>query len=337
MNTNPLYVQLDLGGVWYITFFFGIAATLVLALKRLSLPLPAKLFWAYTLLYSLFYLEFPLVYFGEMTNVFKLTAGQVFVETLFVPLTVLFFWDKIERLIPYAVAFALLCAWAGWPGLFNAGSFNLAFAALGFMFCPLWLRALVVATVATHHGNTAALILAAHALAYGFKGYGWKYWRVALLALALLFLALYAREGSFVGGFDRLQKYELFMRFWANDWRWIGFGVGPGSFVWTSFMLDDKNRSDLFVQMHSDWLQIAWELGAAGFGLAVWTWISAVRIAWGKVEVLSALFGCAAFALTYHPLRYYPSAILTAYIFFRAYSVVNQIHVQVPGRVRSTE
>ncbi len=312
MGPNPLFVQLDLGGVWRIGLFFGVAAGLVFWIRDGSLPLNVKLLWGYVLLYALFILEFPVVLFGELNTAYQATAGQAFVEALFIPMGAFHFKKQIPRVLPYFVVYALACVWGHWNGLLVAPSFSLAFAALAFPFVPWWVNVATVATVLGHHGTTALVILAAQLFAYTLHDFKRQASTFAVFVVLLLCVA-YTNTGAMFDSGARLHVFAEFMRFWAKEPMWVIFGVGPGSFIWTSILLQPVPYL-IHLQMHSDWLQILWELGLVGFGLALWTWTAAVKNAWGNPRLVSALFGAAAFGLTYYPLRFYPTALLTAYI-----------------------
>lgn len=319
MNPSPLLSQIDIGGVWRITIFFGIAFSIIKWVSGSDVaPLSAKLLWSYTLVSALFILEFPLVQFGEVHTAFQATAGQALIEAIFIPIGAIVFRKLIPKLLPYVVSFALLCVWMNWPGFLHAPSFHSAFAALAIpLLVSPYLIGAVVITVLTHHGTTALLILSAQMLALTLR---LKKRRLLIFLVAFALSAYFCRAGGpLLNGEERLTKYAEFMGFWAREWRWIILGVGPGSFMWTSLMLD-KFQTPLFLQMHSDWLQIVWELGLVGFALTVGVFLSAIKSAWDKPRLLAAIAGCAAFGLTYHPLRFYPPALLIAYIFILAFS-----------------
>lgn len=312
MNPSPLTTQIDLGGIQHILIFTGLATGALFWVKSFPINLAAKLLAAYVLVYQLFMLEYPHALFGEVTTAYRAQAGQSLAEFLFVGVSVAFLMPYITRFLKYVVGFVLICVWLGEPGILGAISFQTAFCALCIPFLPMPLACAVVLTALTHHGSTALLIIGAQCFGLALK-YPKFNTKVPLLLLAL-FSSAYLTSGPMFDGGERLAKYTQFMTYWFQKWEWIIFGVGPGSFTWTSILLDNY-KAPLFLQMHSDWLQILWEYGAIGFCLCVFVFAQTVRRAWDSAYLLAATLGVGAFMVTYYPLRHYPTALLTAYIF----------------------
>lgn len=325
MEIDPFTTQIDLGGMWHFILFGGLT---VAVLKWLwSLPgsnfNPAKLLGAYVLVYSLYLIECPLLHFGPYTTRYQASAGQTFIEALFIPLLALMGFKWITRLIPFAVLFACISVWFNIPGFLNAPSFNSAFAALALPMVSAPLAAFILLTVFFHHGSTALFMVGAQLIILGLKEpKARKY--VAIAVPCILGLTYIHHHGPWLDGLERLQRWHHYMEFWAKEPRWVLFGVGPGTFLWTAAMLDGF-KAPLFLQMHSDWLQILFEYGVVGLALAAGVFIQAVKRSWDYPKLLASLFGCAVFGLTYHPIRYFPSALLTAWIFIQGLSVVKEI------------
>lgn len=321
MEPNPLVTQVDLGGMWHIALFAGVSFGIIAWLHGLYfIPRTARVLWAYVLISATFILEWPALHFGPYTTAYQATAGQVIAEAVFIPLLALTLFGRIRQVLPFAALFACACVWGNWPGLMLAPSFNSAFAALCVPFIPWWAALPVIVTVFTHHGSTALLILGAQFFAYSLT-----YTRPARMLAAwlvcgsCLFLVAHTHQHApMFDGMERLEHWKTFMQFWAKEPRWIALGVGPGSFMWTSAIMY-KFQSPIFLQMHSDWLQILWELGAVGLLLAIAVTIQAIKSAWGNLETFAGVLGCVVFGLTYHPLRFAPTALLIAWIFVRAF------------------
>lgn len=130
---------------------------------------------------------------------------------------------------------------------------------------------------------------------------------------------------------ERISHWVQAMQFWLQDWHRIIYGVGPGSYVWYSIM-EHPAQTGVYLQLHNDWLQVLWENGVIGFGLMAWVAAIAVRRSWGHLSVLQGVVGSMVFAFTYQPLRYFPSALLTAYFFAQAL-IVKDSHVEFAGLV----
>jgi hypothetical protein len=314
MTTLPL---IDTGSLRMMLFFFGISLTAVIWVFKWNklIPLSARALWAYTLVSALYLLEFPAPHFSPFTSSFQAQAGQVVAEIVFIPLLAMMCFNWVGKLIPWAAVVACLATWFNVPGFLNAPSFNSAFAATCFMLVPWWVKPLIGVTVIHFHGSTASAILGVQVMAYTL--YDRKLWPVSALIVAMLGAAAWAHSGHLFDGGERLEHWTRYMEFWAKEPRWIWLGTGAGSFTYLAAMLD-QFKAPLFLQMHSDWLQILFELGAVGLVLAVFTFGEAVKRAWKEPDVLTTVLACGVFALTYHPLRYFPSALLTAWIFVRA-------------------
>jgi hypothetical protein len=79
-------------------------------------------------------------------------------------------------------------------------------------------------------------------------------------------------------------------------------------------MILDPKATGQFGSMHSDWLQIPWELGSVGLILALVAAYGMLRRAWESTELLCAVVGLFTFALTYHPLRFPAGMVLATLI-----------------------
>ena len=301
---NPLTVQLDVGGTWHITIFFCLSLILVNWISNFKIPLEYKLLWAYVAVYALYFLEYPRLHFGDYTLAYQMEAGRTLAEVILIPVGAMMFRKQALKILPYVVVFTLACVWLKRQGLMNAPSFNSAFCAAAIPLLPWWAILATLATVLTHHGSTALLIVGAQLLPFA-----WRRKKVFLALPILLFIA-WNHSGAMFDATDRLQHYRTYMEFWMQSWRNIFIGVGPGTFVVKSPEMSEY-KGQLFLQMHSDWLQILWELGAVGLLLSIAATWRAIR----NARNISALLGCAAFAVSYHPLRYFPTAFLIAIIF----------------------
>src|SRR5574337_318547 len=230
---NPLTAQIDIMGVWHIAIFAGLLALILGMIWRIrAFPIEFKLLWSYVLGYSLFLFEFPALHFGLYDRAFQWTSAQVFAEAAVIPLGAVLFWRIGVKVLPYVVAFSLACVWFKLPGLMIAPSFNTALCAAAILFVPWWLKIAVLLTIATHHGTTAMMIIAAQLLAFAIKDRKGR----AVIAVgipSLLVLAYIHSNGPLLDGMERLETYKAFMTFWASKWKWIVVGVGPGSFMWT--------------------------------------------------------------------------------------------------------
>lgn len=320
-----LTVQIDYYGIWYTTVFAGMAITIVGFLTskfmRKAFPLSARLLWGYVFLFALLFAECPIVPFGAVSRSFQVTAAQVALELLLIPFAAYFFSAWMPWILTLTAIASCVCVWVPCPGFMIAPSFNTALAALAVPFIPWWASLFVIATALFHHGATAILILGAEFFAeLVFNRRLKRMWQILPVGVGLLGVIFLHHTGQWLDGFDRIQHWKTFFEWWAQSWVYKIFGVGPGSFIWISIIMG-RFKTPLFLQMHSDWLQILWEEGAVGFLLTIIVYIQAVRAAMrSRVEDLAGVFGLGVFALTYHPARFFPTALLAAWILLRTLS-----------------
>src|SRR5579871_266521 len=126
MAPNPLTTVIDIGGIWHITFFFGLSLGIMKwmsAWPKWTVPLSVKLLWAYVLIYALFILEYPALHFGAYTSAYQIQAGQVLVEALLIPLSAMLFSQIIWQYLWIPVLYTALCVWLQWDGFLIASSF----------------------------------------------------------------------------------------------------------------------------------------------------------------------------------------------------------------------
>lgn len=327
MQTLPL---LDIGGIWHITYFVCLSLIGIIFTFGIgqALPLAAKLLWSYFLIWCLFIVEYPSVHFGTYTHSFQATAGQVLAEGILIPFAVITCSSFIEKAIPYFALFATACVWSKSPGLMHAPSFNMALAAMcipitGFSYLSFF----IVFTALTHHGSTALMIMGAQALGLVLKRK--LDWRWLVIAACIMFIsALILQSQPMFNSSERLAHWIEYTRFWSTDTRRIILGMGPGSFVWYSVMTH-KYQTGFFLQMHNDYLEVLWALGCVGGSLAGLMIVDAVKRAWKKTDLVSlpGVLGCLAFMLTYEPIEYFPTALLTAFFFARAL-IVHDVDVE---------
>lgn len=315
IEKNPLTTQLDIGGIWHIGEFVGLSFCILAFVFsfRKSLGLLGTTLWAYILVSALYIIEYPALPYGLYNTAYQVTAAQVFIEALVIPIGVMLTLNRVWKLIPIVVAIEIICVWIFNKGLMTWSSFDTAFIAMCFPFVSPWLKVASLLTIATHHGSTALLILAAQFLGYSIHNKNLrKYW--LLLIPVGFYLAHKHQLNPWFDSGERLRTYKRFMQFWWNqNLRMKLMGIGPGSFVWTSLMID-KYEPPLYLQLHSDWLQTIWELGIIGGGLVLGFFIRLIHKAWEKPQLLAAILGVGAFCVTYHPWRMFPSALISVLI-----------------------
>lgn len=293
-----------------------------LAMKFKCVAWEARAAWTYASISAATLLSFPTLHFGENQRSFQATGGLSFAilmvtAGLFLSIPrrsveSIFWWMR------FAMVAEIICVWTKTSGLLVAPSFDLAFLALFVPFAPFWLTMPIIATILTHHGATALLVLLAMGFAWAIQNIRKRYllpgFTISLGATILL--AYVHSSAELFDGMDRLRGYSRYMSFWTATWEFMIPGIGQGSYRWISFMLDYAAGSQIFNgEMHSDWLQMLFELGIVGFTLIILAYARAIRNTWRDPRLLPAVFGAGAFCLTYHPLRMAPTLLLFGLIF----------------------
>jgi hypothetical protein len=211
------------------------------------------------------------------------------------------------------------------------GSFDAALVAMLLPLCGPATIAIALVTLLSHRGSTALLILVAHVALYAWRYLPRKWFTgIAITATPSLLAALYVYWTAFIGnGSERLHKYAQAMQFLGDSAPWMWFlGVGPGTYTWSSLLLD-KFQRPMFLHLHSDWLQILFELGLVGMALVTATWMRALRLARVDHSLFMCLIGAGIFALTYHPVRFAYSAIVLCLLAREALMVVRKNDAQM--------
>lgn len=308
-----LTFQIEPLGLWHLTFFIGITAFIISEMFRAKSTRLVKCLWAYVLVYSLVLFEFPYPFYGVMSRSFGVTAAQVFVEVIFIPIAAICYSRQILKCLPLVVILEALSVMIFGYGLMKAPSFDNAFIALCFPFVPWWAILPGLVSILTHHGGTAIMIVASQLFASGIVKRKWK--TIVFTGALALVVPIELTHDIMWGSDSRIQAWKSFMSYWAKTPNRVAFGTGPGSFIWHGLAASGF-KSPVFMALHSDWLQIVFETGLIGFVLAVGVTTEAFLRVRKSKKLLAALFGAVTFGLTYHPLRFFPSALVTALIFY---------------------
>lgn len=300
---NPFAVQIDIGGNWHTCLFYGLSLCALYVFRRAPLP-------AYLSIWALYLLEYPGGQYGQFNLAYKATAGQALAEFLF-PLAAVLSLRRagtawVLRAFRWVIVAHIILVWGNVGDL--AQSMNTALIALYIPFAPPWLVGASLLTIFTHHGSTAQMIVIAYAL-LAFPKLWW------CVVPGILGVAYFHSNGPWLDGSDRLLHWQKYMTWWAQDWRQVLVGTGPGSFQWLAPSIDEW-QGPLFLFMHNDWLQILFELGVIGLALAVRFIYKALRHSISREE-RAAIIGACVFACTYSPLRFFLPAFLIALIFNR--------------------
>ncbi len=297
------------------------------ASKSLGYPIPIT--WGYFLLRALLVFENPLFHgdwsFHNSNGVsFKLptqldqTAGQAFAQLLLIPLVVFVmpkrhfrYWQTFFLGIGLIETYFML---NDGEALMGASSFDSAFIAALMPFTGVYtVGPFLLSIVLSARAATAVMILGT-ATAAGLVAH-FKNWKAAVLTLVSMALFIWfctflpSLHGLSSAG--RVPAWIRFMEWWKVEASWT-FGTGIGTFQWIGPAIDGLEGSRLFMHMHNDWLQILFEGGVLGLLLAVSSFGFLLWRSWNRPKLFAAVVGLGVFALTYHPLRFFPTALFIA-------------------------
>lgn len=140
-----------------------------------------------------------------------------------------------------------------------------------------------------------------------------KFWRLGIL-IAISFVA-----GMFLKG-DRLFHSQGRTEVWSVSFDYfkeqvsIIHGAGFGSF----YVIGQALTHGVYLWLHSDWMQVGFEMGFVGLVLVMALYCQALWKARFRPDLFSALMGYAAFGVANMPLRYPIAGILGAFLLRQA-------------------
>lgn len=332
---NPLFIILQ-ADLWRYGLFAVMSVCLIsfITFQAKRIGWIAATFWGYILASALMTLEFPSTPFGFYTNAFIGSAGQTFAEALLIPLAVLSLPFSIFKrswfVLEFLICLEIVSVWVIGHGVMIAPSFDTSLIAIFMPFMPGWLALISVITILAHHGSTAMMILIAQCVFFAFRSKNGKLCAALLIPLCIAAMVFHS-HGPHLDGDQRLMAWKSFLEHWWNGTAFMGsdggkdvimlrfggtwvsrmFGTGAGSFTWLSLMVEPHLA---FLSAHSEPVQIVFELGLVGLGLAVATFVTAIKSAWDKPCLLAMIVGIVGCGLTYHPSRFAPTAILICFV-----------------------
>ncbi len=272
--------------------------------------------WAYFLLRALMVFENPIAEFPRLGTQLDQTSGQAFAQLLVIPLAVLLMPKNIfKHWINFFSIFALvdsgLLAIFGY-GLMNASSFDAGMIMVILpLLQPIVIVICLVCLLFSFHLATAIVVFVSQLGASAMRDS--RHTALKIYTGILILLAAYAFLPQ-VHHFDsshRLDAWQRFFEWWMKNASWT-FGTGTGTFQWLGPLIDgllDGKTGEMFIQMHNDWFQVLFEGGAIGFAFVAMSYIDLVIRSWKQGRLFVAVIGLGVFCLTYHPLRFFPSAL----------------------------
>lgn len=319
----------DIWRIHQLIVFGGLSIAIpIFFITRIGLT--ATAFWIYLLLSSLWVFQNPWAH-GPFQFRLDQSASQAFAIALMLPM---FTVICMKRWLPnilrgfegIALLDGILVLILGY-GMFNAHSVDSSFVASVFVMAvlkrdsffnalPKKLKILVsiviLASILRYGGSTGIIILAVGLLSSAFferKITPWVLVPIAVLGYAGL---MYGAE--FLSSSGRVDAWQFFMNhFWTNEN--IFFGTGIGTFEWIGPILQNRTN-DLFVWMHNEYLQVLFEGGLLGLGLALSLLFVCFRqaIRNQKTWLFSTLVCLSVMSLTQFPFRFAVSALFICFV-----------------------
>lgn len=148
---------------------------------------------------------------------------------------------------------------------------------------------------------------------------------VAVVALGSTLLAATLLEGrEIINDNGRIKAWKVFMSVWAEYLPMI-WGTGPGTF--TSLAIETQQlqrfsfngtRGDYWIFLHNEWLQMLYEGGVVGLGLALAWYLRTLYIFWKKeaYAALGSLFSFGVSSFVVFPTRYFYGSFLIGYLMY---------------------
>lgn len=214
--------------------------------------------------------------------------------------------SAVHHLAPIFIMVSSMSSLIGFPLLKNPST-NAAMIVLCLPYCLRWKLwwtwPLTFWIVASQQGATAWLMLSAILFVTIIRHSTKKI--TCLLGVTGLGLATYTwyARPSFFLFFDRWDEYKLAARFWwENVNPWIGSGLGTFQVLGPAMQKwDSRPVTEVWMSLHSDWLQLVFELGVIGTCLATWLVVDTILRTENKAR-LSLIAACL-FGLFYFPMQ----------------------------------
>jgi hypothetical protein len=232
--------------------------------------------------------------------------------------------DRVYLLLTFFEALIVInsVSYVWWKyGLFNAGSMDLAFMAMVYpviLFRPrrknfaFYIQALtpLACLFVNRPGSTVYMALALALSVFFIKERKWKILFPMLLGLMALGYYKSYELGSynFFSDSNRIAPWLQMMSWWwenANIW----VGTGSGTFQWLGPEIQNAQTDGIFIWMHNEYLQIAFEQGLVGLALALGLIYFCVRGAWNRPWLLASIASTLFVFAVQFPLRFLFSQI----------------------------
>lgn len=158
---------------------------------------------------------------------------------------------------------------------------------------------LVLSILATHKNQPIALLF----LVLGVKLLRRRLWKETLAAIILsVGVGKYLIGKMLFNPEGRTEVWRDSFHFWkdyVNPW----FGTGLGTFYFIGPALTAEKYKIGFIWLHSDWLQVLFEMGLVGALLFVAAYIQALCRSWNEHRLFTSLIAFGAFGIANFPMH----------------------------------
>lgn len=281
----------------------AIAVIILIWKGRQWLRWPLLVFSGYLVLSALWHFG---VDDGLSPKLQAVTAAVTGRQTLFVMLlglVALMVAPSVNLLAPLFLLSGSILTLLGCPILTNPST-NAALIVMCLPYCrKWWMWILTLMVVLEQGGATAYLMLSAILLVTLYRHSTKRVISLTvLLGLGLALLTWHVRPSFFYIA-DRWDEYQLAAHFWwenINPWMGAGLGtfqvLGPAMQKWAG-----RSTLEVWMSLHSDWLQTIFELGLVGLVLSIWLLFDSIKRADHSTRI--SLFSACLFGLFYFPMQ----------------------------------
>ncbi len=259
----------------------------------------------------------------EISEILDIKLRLVSCRSFALVTMLVYFMTTLEtRLVPYLVrCFEMIVVInslvyiIGGYGVFNAGSMDMAFNAMVYpllVFRPMYAgtkteifwRGLVagIPLICLFFNTPGSTVFISLAVGVGAFLVMRRAWPLVLVSTSALMIFGFLREFAFFSDSGRFEPWKLFMTSWWNSAN-ILTGTGTGTFQWLGPLLQDKDTG-LFLFMHNEYLQVAFEQGLIGVLLSGILLVICLRRALSSDWLLSSCLATMVVAFFQFPLRF---------------------------------
>lgn len=136
-------------------------------------------------------------------------------------------------------------------------------------------------------------------------------WKQVTLAIIVVTTIGYLMNGDqLLNSSRRVYHWTYIMEFWwTNMNHWLGAGIGSFDWLGPASQMLRGQKTELFMWMHNDYLQLLYEGGFIGLLLGLAVWVKTIIKSWKSSPpwVFITLCGLSVCMLSYYPMHFFLS------------------------------